>query len=122
MEEAKADDVAVFAGGARHEREGILAERAAEAVEETLFGAGRVEGGSKSGHGEMVCEGGEKEKWESGRKWPFEAQGKRVASGWKRREIPHSADSVRNDDDWRARLTRNLNPHPLTTKGAAPME
>ncbi len=122
VEEAKADDVAVFAGGARHEREGILAERAAEAVEETLFGAGRVEGGSESGHGEMVCEGGEKEKWESGRKWLFEAQGKRVASGWKRREIPHSADSVRNDDDWRARLTRNLNPHPLTTKGAAPME
>ena len=78
VEEAKADDVAVFAGGAGHEGERILAEGTAEAVEETLFGAGRVEGGSESGHGEMVCDGGEKEKWESGRKWPFEAQGKRV--------------------------------------------
>ena len=55
VEEAEADDVAEFAGGARHEAEGILAERAAEAVEEALFGAGRVEG-----HLEMVRGNGKK--------------------------------------------------------------
>jgi hypothetical protein len=49
VKEPQADDVAVFAGGARHETERILAERAAEAVEEALFGAGRVKG-----HLEMV--------------------------------------------------------------------
>ena len=59
VEEAQADDVAVLPGGAGHEAERVLAERAAEAVEETLFGAGRVEGW----HGEMVCECGGKWKW-----------------------------------------------------------
>ncbi len=55
VEETEAGDVAEFAGGARHEAEGILAERAAEAVEEALFGARRVEG-----HLEMVRGNGEK--------------------------------------------------------------
>ena len=49
VEETEADDVAEFAGGARHETEGILTERAAEAVEEALFGTGGIEG-----HLEMV--------------------------------------------------------------------
>src|SRR5208282_1897063 len=76
LEKAKADDVAVFAGGAGHEGERILAERAAEAVEEALFGAGGI-----VGHGEMVCgrreegkrvlgnegKNGRREEWKSGR-------------------------------------------------------
>src|SRR5208337_1589842 len=60
IEEAQADDIAVFAGGTGHEAQRVLTERAAEAVEEALFGAGRVEGW----HGEMVCECGGKLKWD----------------------------------------------------------
>ncbi|MGB9434643.1 MAG: hypothetical protein WBQ89_20530, partial [Candidatus Acidiferrum sp.] len=87
VEEAEADNVAVIMGGARHEAKRVVAERAAEAVEETLFGAGRVEG-----HGEMVSEVGRE--WEGERE---EGRGKREEGRGKRRGIPRSADSVRND-------------------------
>jgi hypothetical protein len=68
VEEAEADNVAVIMGGAGHEAERVVAERAAEAVEETLFGAGRVKG-----HGEMVCEVGRewKGEWDVGREGGF---------------------------------------------------
>jgi hypothetical protein len=49
VEEAETDDVAILAGGTGHETERIPAERAAQAVEEALFGAGGI-----VGHGEMV--------------------------------------------------------------------
>jgi len=49
VKEAEADDVTVIARGTRHEGERVAAERAAQAVKETWFGPGRIEG-----HGEMV--------------------------------------------------------------------
>jgi hypothetical protein len=60
VEEAETDDVAIFACDTGHEGEGIPAEGAAEAGEETLFRAGRI-----GGHGEMVCEG----EWEREGEW-----------------------------------------------------
>jgi hypothetical protein len=62
LKEAQADDVAVVAGGASHEAERIVAERAVQAVEETLLGTGWVRR-----HGEMVVERLENGKLKFGR-------------------------------------------------------
>jgi hypothetical protein len=49
IEEAQAYNVAIFARHPRHERQGIPAQRAAQAVKKSLFGARRI-----WRHGEMV--------------------------------------------------------------------